>query len=304
MPLPLAHKEYEEHKNKGYKLLAAFEPEFPSCLQRLNDPPPILSVLGNTSFLNKPILAIVGSRQASLAGRQMAYKLSYELTKAGWNIISGLARGIDTFAHKGAIEHGTIAVVAGGVDITYPPENENLAEKIKTNGCIISEMPLKTLPISQLFPRRNRLIAGLASGVIVVEATRSSGSLITAQIALDYGIEVFAVPGSPIDPRAQGCNSLIKQGATLVESIDDIISIAGSPTPSSKVPEKSHIMPNICGDLKSKILQDLSTVPTMIDDLLALYNCPINQLLSTLTELEIDGYIKKHSGNKISRILY
>src|SRR5579862_2814634 len=209
----------------GAHLIAACEPDFPPGLAALEPPPPLIAVLGHRSLLAKNMIALVGARNASALGRKFAFTLARDLGEAGLVVASGLARGIDSAAHEAALDSGTVAVVAGGLDIIYPPENEALYRAIAERGAIISEMRLGEAPQARHFPRRNRLISGLARGVVVVEAAERSGSLITANYALEQGREVFAVPGSPLDPRAKGANRLIRDGATLIESAEDVLAV-------------------------------------------------------------------------------
>ena len=201
------------------------EPDFPFGLAALDPPPPLIAVIGRMHLLQKEMVAIVGARNASALARKFAQILARDLGEAGLVIASGLARGIDSAAHEAGLEHGTVAVVAGGVDIVYPPENETLYRAIAERGAVISEMRLGEAPQARHFPRRNRLISGLARGVVVVEAAERSGSLITANYALEQGREIFAVPGSPLDPRAKGANRLIREGATLTESAEDVLAV-------------------------------------------------------------------------------
>ena len=220
-----AAREIDALAKRGGRLIASCEPDYPHGLKALEAPPPAISVLGHPHLLQKEMIAIVGARNASALARKFADTLSRELGFAGLVVVSGLARGIDTSAHEAALAVGTVAVLAGGVDIIYPPENEKLYAAIQNQGVILSEMRLGEAPQARQFPRRNRIISGLARGVVVVEAAEKSGSLITAQCALDQGREIFAVPGSPLDPRARGANRLIKEGATLTESAEDILSV-------------------------------------------------------------------------------
>src|SRR5947208_427607 len=191
----------------------------------IDDAPPLLAVRGNVAALGLPAVAIVGARNASAAGVRFAERLARDLGDAGFAVVSGLARGIDAAAHRGSLATGTIAVLAGGHDRVYPPEHHDLADAILADGALISEMPRGWEPRARDFPRRNRLISGLAAGIVVVEAARRSGSPITARFALEQGREVFAAPGSPLDPRAEGSNDLIKQGATLVTDAADVIAV-------------------------------------------------------------------------------
>ena len=218
-----AERELLAARRLGINLVALGEPEYPRGLQATDDAPPLLAVRGRLAMLAEPAVAMVGSRNASAAGMTIAERLARDLGEAGLIVVSGLARGIDAAAHRGSLARGTVAVLAGGHDRPYPPEHVDLMAAIVEHGAAVSEMPLGWTPRGRDFPRRNRLIAGLVFGVVVVEAARRSGSLITARRALDYGREVFAVPGSPLDPRAEGTNELLKQGATLVSSAQDVI---------------------------------------------------------------------------------
>ncbi len=204
-------------------MIAACEPDYPPLLAAIEDAPPLIAAGQTLSLFDQTSIAIVGARNASINGKRIAEKLARDLSDAGFVVISGLARGIDTAAHKAALARGTIAVVAGGIDIVYPPENTALQARIFAEACVVTEAPFGTEPMARHFPRRNRIISGLAPGVIVIEAARHSGSLITARMALEQGREVFAVPGSPLDPRAQGANNLIRDGATLTETADDVL---------------------------------------------------------------------------------
>ncbi|MES2677395.1 MAG: DNA-processing protein DprA [Pseudomonadota bacterium] len=218
-----AEKELELTTKIGAEILLYNDQNYPKLLKEIADPPPVLTARGNIELLGKNILAIVGPRNASFNGCKFAKKIAAELGHRGFVVASGLARGIDTAAHQGSIETGTIAVIAGGIDNIYPKENENLYYDIAKKGVIISEIPFGTPPRGGNFPQRNRIISGISLGAVIVEATLKSGTLITARFALEQNREVFAVPGSPFDPRCQGTNRLIKQGAKLIENIDDII---------------------------------------------------------------------------------
>lgn len=229
-PQNLAEQEVKDTARCGAHLILHTDEDYPRTMGELHDAPPILTVLGKRDLLNKATIAIVGSRAASIHGTRFTQRLASDLGNAGYVIASGLARGIDGAAHKGSLETGTIAVVAGGVDIMYPPEHKQLGKDILKNGAVISEMPLGLFPGAKHFPRRNRLIASLSQGVCIVEAARPSGSLITASCALDQGREVFAVPGFPGDNRSVGTNHLIKQGAHVLESAEDVLNVLGSAT--------------------------------------------------------------------------
>ena len=217
----------------GCALVAQGEPGYPRRLAEIADPPPLLIVRGRVELLEQPAIAVVGARNASANGRMLAHSLASELAAAGLLVISGLARGIDTAAHEGALAAGapTVAVIASGVDVAYPSENAELMERIAASGAIVSERPLGAVPQARHFPRRNRLISGLSLGVVVVEAAPQSGSLITARLAAEQGREVMAVPGSPLDPRHRGTNQLLRDGATLVESAADVLAALGPLAP-------------------------------------------------------------------------
>jgi len=223
-PLDKAELEIENCHKIGAEILTFRDYRFPKLVREIPDPPALITALGDASLLNKNILGIVGPRNASYNGRKFAREIAAQLGKKNFVIASGLAKGIDTAAHIGSLENGTIAVIAGGIDNIYPRENENLYHEIAKKGVIISEMPFGVAPRSGNFPQRNRIISGVSFGVIIVEATLRSGTLITARFAVEQNREVFAVPGSPFDPRCQGTNRLIKQGAKLIENIDDILS--------------------------------------------------------------------------------
>ncbi len=223
-----AERELKEAERIGVRFVALGEAEYPAALQTIYDPPPLLAVRGRTPIFMDPIVSMVGARNASAVGIKFAEKLARDLGEAGFVVASGLARGIDAAAHRSTLTTGTIAVLAGGQARIYPREHEPLAAQIADMGALISEMPITWEPRAQDFPRRNRLISGLALGVVVVEAACRSGSLITARRALDQGREVFAVPGSPLDPRSEGTNGLLKDGATLVTEAADVINALGS----------------------------------------------------------------------------
>ncbi|MBX9758917.1 MAG: DNA-processing protein DprA [Beijerinckiaceae bacterium] len=216
-------REFEAARRMGARFLVTGDTEYPKALLQIDAPPPVICVLGGVSVFARPMVAVVGSRNASAAGLAFADRLVRELAQEDFVIASGLARGVDQRAHRAALATGTVAVLAGGLDKIYPPEHVGLAQEICERGAIISEMPLGCEPRGRDFPRRNRIVSGLSLGVVVVEAARKSGSLITARFANEQGREVFAVPGSPLDPRAEGCNDLLRQGATLCTSGADVI---------------------------------------------------------------------------------
>jgi len=258
--------------------------------------------------LTRPTVAIVGARNASANGRLIAGTLAREIGAAGYSIASGLARGIDSAAHEAALDTGTVAVVAGGIDVIYPPENEALYRSIATRGAVVAEMPIGTVPQARHFPRRNRLISGLSLGVVVVEAALRSGSLITARFALEQGREVFAVPGSPLDPRSAGANGLIREGALLVESAADVIAALSAQKPPLSTREELKFTPAPAADPAERevaaarpvLLELLSPEPVAVDELLRA--CPFSPaaVQTALLELELAGRLARHPGNRVS----
>ncbi len=266
---------------------------------------------GDAAMLKRPAVAIVGARNASANGRRFAEEIATELGDAGFVVVSGLARGIDAAAHTGALQTGTIAAVAGGIDVVYPPEHEDIQKRIAATGALVSEQPVGTRPTARHFPARNRLVSGLSQGVLVVEAALKSGSLITSGLALEQGREVFAVPGSPRDPRCKGTNDLIRQGAILTESAADIVSALSQQmfkprhVPSRAImaqpveiatetdPETAH----------DKIIELLGATPTGVDELVRECHMSAASVQSTLLELELAGRIERHPGNRISLVL-
>lgn len=304
-----AAREVDAVERLGARLLVLGDAAYPALLAAIADPPPILSVLGDPAFLSRPSVAMVGARNASAAGRRFARTLAEEVGRAGLTVVSGLARGIDAAAHEGALRTGTVAVVAGGVDVIYPEENRQLHGQLTVQGAVISEVPPGTEPVAALFPRRNRTISGLALGTVVVEAALRSGSLITARQALDQGREVFAVPGSPQDPRARGANDLIRQGATLVESAADILPALGSGAElTRKIPfidlKNNNISEEIVApDLaaaRDKVLILLSPTPVAVDEIVRQCQLSPATVSLVLLELELAGRLERHPGNQVS----
>jgi len=272
----------------------------------LDDAPPLLGVRGAFEALMRPMIAIVGSRNASGAGLKFAGQLARDLGEAGFVIASGLARGIDQAAHRASIDSGTVAVLAGGHDRIYPPEHEDLlAQIIETGGAAISEMPLGHVPRARDFPRRNRLISGVAIGVVVVEAALRSGSLITARIAAEQGREVFAVPGSPLDPRAAGTNDLIKQGATLTTEAADVIDavrpIMGRGIELREPDDDPLAYEPDAGD-RARIISLLGPTPILLDDLIRMAGTSPAIARTVLLELELAGRLERHGGGLVSLI--
>jgi DNA processing protein len=299
-------REFDALAKLGGRMIASCEAEFPHGLKALDAPPPVISVLGHPHLLRKEMVAIVGARNASALARKFADTLARELGFAGLVVVSGLARGIDAAAHEAALAVGTVAVVAGGVDIIYPPENEKLYGAIRNQGVILSEMRLGEAPQARHFPRRNRLISGLARGVVVVEAAEKSGSLITAQCALDQGREIFAVPGSPLDPRARGANRLIKEGATLTESAEDILSVL-SPMLGGAFQEPDRLSPVSptqaleaeADRIRARVEEALGPAPVEIDELIRQLGAPAAAVLTVLLELELAGRCVRQPGNRV-----
>lgn len=302
-----AEKEYESVRNLGGDIITAAEDEYPLALGAIADAPPIISVIGNPQIMHEPCIAIVGARNASMNGRRFADKLAGELGENGRVVVSGLARGIDTAAHKGALKTGTIAVVAGGIDVIYPEENKDLYKEIAERGLIIAESPLGQQPFAQSFPRRNRIVSGLSKGVIVVEATMKSGSLITARLAGEQGRDVFAVPGSPLDPRASGPNALIRDGATLVRNAADVLETLSDFSgkalrePAQEAAPVFKIAPQeVPADAQEIILSHLSYNPAGVDELIRTCQLTISVVQTALLELELAGRVQRHAGNRVS----
>jgi DNA processing protein len=306
-PRAEAEREMAAARRLGVTFVALGEPEYPPRLRMIDDPPPLVAVRGNLAALGAPMVAIVGSRNASAAGVKFAERLAGELAAAEFVIVSGLARGIDAAAHRASLRSATVAVLAGGHDRVYPAEHADLLEAILEHGAVLTEMPLGWEPRARDFPRRNRLISGLALGVVIVEAARRSGSLITARLALEQGREVFAVPGSPLDPRAEGTNGLLKQGATLVTEVADVLSvlrpILGRPIelPAADEPERAAPPPSEPNeDDRARVLTLLGPTPVAIDDLVRLSGSSPAIVRTVLLELEIAGRIERHGGALVS----
>jgi DNA processing protein len=254
--------------------------------------------MGDLTLLGRPTLAVVGARDASLAGRRFAAELAATLGAAGFVIASGLARGIDASAHEAALATGTVAVLAGGIDQIYPPQNADLHGRIAAQGLILSESPWGTPPVARAFPRRNRIVSGLSAGVIVIEAAAKSGSLITAQRAAEQGREVFVVPGSPMDPRYVGSNSLIRDGAILVRDANDILDVLGRPSaPTQPLGQKGQN--RLDGDA-AKVVEALGAVPTAVDELVRRCQVSAAAVAEVLLALELEGRLERHRGNRVS----
>lgn len=304
-------KEYKALRKIGGEIITADSAVYPLALAATSDAPPVLSVIGNTTLLNQSCIGIVGARNASVNGRKMAEKLAAELGARNQIVVSGLARGIDTAAHKGSLKTGTIAVVAGGINIVYPEENKVLYEEIKKYGLVVAESPLGQKPFAQSFPRRNRIVSGISKGVVVVEATMRSGSLITARLAGEQGRDVYAVPGHPFDPRSAGPNYLIRQGATLITKADEVVEglmdySGGMREVAFEQENIAHFalletadMPENAADM---ICEHLSYTPITVDELIRATRLDIPVVQTALLELELAGRIKRDAGNRVSLI--
>jgi DNA processing protein len=302
-----ATAEIETARKIGVSFVAPGEPGYPPRLSMIDDAPPLLAVRGEQKALMRPMIAIVGSRNASGAGIKFTQALTMDLAAAGFAIVSGLARGIDHAAHRASVASGTIAVLAGGHAQIYPPEHEPLLQAIVSGaGAAISEMPLRHAPRAHDFPRRNRLISGAAVGVVIVEAAERSGSLITARMAAEQGREVFAVPGSPLDPRAAGTNGLIKQGAALVTCAADIINVVNpilqQPLKTLDEADGDGPGPEPDNPERARIVALLGPSPIGIDDLIRMSDAPAAAVRVVLLELELAGRLERHGGGLVSLV--
>ncbi|MEQ9240359.1 DNA-processing protein DprA [Roseovarius indicus] len=333
-PAGVAEAELAAARAVGARMVTIGDASYPAQLAETADAPPLLWMMGNISALSRPMIALVGARNASSLGLRMARALAKELAEAGYVVVSGLARGIDTAAHTAACETGTIAVLASGVDVIYPAENARLGDDLLAKGLRLSEQPMGLVPQARHFPSRNRIISGMAQAVVVVEAAAKSGSLITARTALDQGREVVAVPGHPFDARASGCNMLIRDGATLVRNAADVIEALPAATPhpieetAPELPLSSHPEPpqpdttqpdatqavpppdkrslRETAKLHSQILhrdilQRLGPTPLAEDQLIRDLSAPAAAVAPVLTDLELDGRIIRHPGGLVSR---
>ena len=300
-----AHAELDACGKLGVRLVAPGEASYPPRLAMIDDAPPLLAVRGMLETLLRPMIAIVGSRNASGAGLKFAQSLARDLAEAGFVIISGLARGIDQAAHRASMSGGTVAVLAGGHDRIYPPEHEELLFALLETGAAMSEMPPGHVARAHDFPRRNRLISGASLGVVVVEAAQRSGSLITARMANEQGREVFAVPGSPIDPRAAGTNDLIKQGATLVTEAADIVNavqpIMARPL-AVEEPDDDYSEAEPDADERARVVTLLGPSPIGLDDLIRLSGASPAIVRTVLLELELAGRLERHGGGMVSLV--
>ncbi|MER8835159.1 DNA-processing protein DprA [Mesorhizobium sp. M0909] len=302
--------ELETARRAGARFVGIGEADYPPLMKSMDHPPPLLAVRGNSAVFRLPAVAIVGARNASLAGIKMARMLAADLGRDGYGIVSGLARGIDTAAHQGSLSTGTIGVLAGGLDLPYPPENADLCDEIAEHGgAIISEMPFGWQPRAQDFPRRNRLVAGAALGLVVVEAAQRSGSLISARLAGEMGRLVFAVPGSPLDPRAAGANGLLKDGAILVTEAADITGaiapLVGGWSPRTsplEEPPDFSATPPPREDDRDRVVEALGPTPVSVDEIIRHTGLHPAQVFMVLLELDLAARLERHAGGNVSLI--
>jgi DNA processing protein len=315
-PADKARDELAAAARAGARMLCLGAPDYPPALAGIADPPPLLWAVGQADLAQRPAVALVGARNASSLGQRMARKLAEGLGHHGFALVSGLARGVDAVAHAATLETGTIAVLAGGVDVLYPTENAELGADIGRRGLRLSEQPMGLQPQARHFPRRNRIIAGLARAVVVVEAAEGSGSLITARDALDQGREVLAVPGHPLDPRAAGCNALIRDGARLVRDVADIVEALettlelplappaprpGPARPAPPAPRPATAVSDALG-LHRAILDRLGPSPLAEDQLIRDLALPAATLAPALLFLELEGRIERQPGGLLARV--
>ncbi|SDE34777.1 DNA-processing protein DprA [Rhodobacter capsulatus] len=317
-PPGVAEAERAAGRRAGARLLLPGGPGYPADLLDFPDAPPLLWARGRVDLLARPRVAVIGARNASSLGQRMARKLAEEMGRAGFAVVSGLARGIDAAAHDAALPTGTIAVMAGGIEVIYPPENRDLAGRIAAEGLLLSELPPGTEPQARHFPQRNRIIAALSRATLVVEAAARSGSLLTARMALDYGREVMAVPGHPMDARAAGCNMLIRDGAVLIRGAEDVIEamgLAAAPRPDPRPPSQPDTPPQPAAEktvaktvakaagtgLRARLLALLGPAPTPEDTVIRDLGIDAATLSREVIGLEIEGEITRHPGGLLSR---
>ena len=303
-PAEIAEREIARVAALGARHIFSDEDDYSPLLRQVEGAPPVIVVRGDTAMLHRPCVAIVGARNASAIACRFARQLAADLAGQGVTVVSGLARGVDTAAHVGALGGATAGVIASGIDIAFPPENAALQEKIASDQLLIAEQPPGTEPLARHFPSRNRIIAGLAHGTVVIEAAPKSGSLITARRAGDYGREVMAVPGSPLDPRAQGCNQLIREGAILIQTVDDVLEAIG-PIDRRMVrePGRAFVAAPVAepADGARRALVDLlGPTPVAVDELVRQSGQDAAAVQLVLLELELAGRVERHAGAKIS----
>jgi DNA processing protein len=293
-------------RHSGARYLFHDSPDYPPLLGQLEGAPPILMLRGDAALAKRPAVAVVGARNASAAAVKLSRDFAAALAEADLVVVSGLARGIDGAAHQGALAGGaTVGVIASGIDVAYPPEHAELQERIAQEGLLVAEQPPGTEPLARHFPSRNRIIAGLAAGTLVVEAAPKSGSLITARLAGEYGREVMAIPGSPLDSRSHGCNQLIRDGAVLVQTPDDVIELLsafdGSPRSTFREAAPAYVPPEDgLGDDPADIAGLLTTAPVAVDELIRQSGDSPSAVQLALLELEIGGRLVRHAGGRVS----
>jgi DNA processing protein len=302
--IAMIEREIATTERLGARYLFLDDPDYPPLLAEIDSPPAAMTIRGDLALASRTTVAMVGARNSSAAACRFARGLAVELGRAGVTIVSGLARGLDTAAHQGSIATGTIGVIASGIDISFPPENRELQEQVASEGLLIAEQPPGAEPLARNFPHRNRIIAGLAVGTVVVEAAPRSGSLITARLAGEAGRDVMAVPGSPLDPRAQGCNQLIRDGAVLVQSAADVLETIRPIDPRmvrSPASGFSAMPPADPGDSDRRTIATLlGPVPVAIDELVRQSHLPPAIVVTVLLELELAGRLERHAGGRVS----
>jgi len=293
-------------RDNGIEIITDSDDKFPSILREIHDPPSVLFLRGELKEQDAMAVGIVGTRHATQYGLRQARRLAGSLARAGVTVVSGLARGVDAAAHRGALEAGgrTIGVLASGVLNIYPPEHDELAEEITASGALVSETPPNTQPMAGMFPQRNRLISGLSLGVIIVEAAKRSGALITARLAGEQGREVFAVPGHVDSRTSQGCHQLLRDGAKLVETIDDVLEELGPLADAAggeETPEVRHPAELMLNDMEQQVLSAIKSEATTIDEIVAASGVPVHRVLSTISVLEMRRLVRRLSGTTVAR---
>ncbi|EJU13823.1 DNA processing protein DprA [Sphingomonas sp. LH128] len=302
------HDEIAAARKTGARYLFHDSPDYPRLLGETEGAPPILTWRGDMSVLARPCVAMVGARNASAAAIRLAREFAHELAGEGWTVVSGLARGIDGAAHQGALAAGgaTVGIIASGIDITYPPEHAALQEEVATRGLLLAEQPPGSEPLARHFPSRNRIIAGLCLGTLVVEAAPKSGSLITARLAGEMGRQVMAIPGSPLDSRSHGCNQLIRDGATLVQAAQDVIEeltdFSGAVPTSLREAPRDWVeeVPSAAAANPADVAGLLTTAPVAVDELIRQSGASAAAVQLALLELELDGRLARHAGGRVS----
>ncbi len=295
----------------GGRHVAYGEAGYPQLLRHIEDPPPLLTCLGHAGLLDRPTVAIIGARNASINGRRLAEDIAAGCAAGGYTVVSGFARGIDTAAHRGSLDQGTVAVLPGGLDVVYPKENAALFDDVAARGLILAEMPPGTQPQARFFAQRNRIIAGMSLGVVIVEAAQRSGSLMTARLANDYGREIMGVPGSPLDPRAYGPNRLIQQGAALVQTAEDVLAVLHDLTPPTvgegqgdlfTAPPPPEPPAEALATARAQMIECLSPTPCSVDEVIRACQVTAAVAQTVLLELELAGRVARLPGNRVHLI--